>query len=210
MPLLVVLDVLRLSHKYQVDTLFKRALLHLSEAVPTSLDSYRKRRGTKRLISPKASIEVVKVAREVSADWVLPFALYFLCGYMAANDFKRYEDVMPKFGETDKHICVRALRSLDVHTGRWWISFGSHPLFRGVRDATNAWRAGLHCVVKQMGGGSRVNCLSKPGQRGVGRASTVVRIVSAPRGRHIPQPNWQFGTNCPPYSPSRIGPHWRK
>ncbi|KAJ7204227.1 hypothetical protein C8J57DRAFT_1407344 [Mycena rebaudengoi] len=99
MPLLVVLDVLRLSHKYQVDTLFKRALLHLSEAVSTSLDSYRKRRGTKRLISPKASIEVVKVAREVSADWVLPFALYFLCGYMAAIDFKRYEDVVDSLWE---------------------------------------------------------------------------------------------------------------
>ncbi|KAJ7267796.1 hypothetical protein C8J57DRAFT_351774 [Mycena rebaudengoi] len=117
MSLQVVLDVLRLSHKYQVDTLFKRALLHLSEGVPTSLDSYRKRRGTKRLVLPKTSIAVVKVAREVSADWILPFALYGLCRYMAASNFKRYEDIMTKLGETDKHICARALRSLDVAYG---------------------------------------------------------------------------------------------
>ncbi|KAJ7261041.1 hypothetical protein C8J57DRAFT_472038 [Mycena rebaudengoi] len=119
MPLQVVLNVLRLSHKYQVDALFKRALRHLSEAVPTSLESYRERRGTDHLIL--ASISVINAAREVSADWVLPFTLYqlcvLLCVVMANDKLKLYDGLMAELAETDKHVCLRALRSLDASYG---------------------------------------------------------------------------------------------
>ncbi|KAJ7612146.1 hypothetical protein FB45DRAFT_939969 [Roridomyces roridus] len=95
-----VLGCLRLGHKYEVDFLRRRALIHLSSACDTQLD--RRDRSTKALVDPdsahaldivsihwaaKASwtvtsiiIPIIQLAREVDALWLLPDAFYNLSG----------------------------------------------------------------------------------------------------------------------------------
>ncbi|KAJ7026095.1 hypothetical protein C8F04DRAFT_1126082 [Mycena alexandri] len=68
----VVAGILRLSQKYQVDPLRKRALVHFSERCATSLQKWEEHEEWTSEVNP---ILVVNLAREVSADWVLPGAL---------------------------------------------------------------------------------------------------------------------------------------
>ncbi|KAJ7669779.1 hypothetical protein B0H17DRAFT_949103 [Mycena rosella] len=73
----IISGVLRLSQKYQVDPLKKRALRHISERCPSSLDQW----GVKQwAVHP---ILLVNLAREVSADWILPTALASCCWLLA-------------------------------------------------------------------------------------------------------------------------------
>ncbi|KAJ6452656.1 hypothetical protein C8R45DRAFT_1193756 [Mycena sanguinolenta] len=65
----VVASVLRMSQKYQVDHLRKRALVHLSRRYPISLDEFG---CTAEWDNP---IAVANLARHVSADWILPVVL---------------------------------------------------------------------------------------------------------------------------------------
>ncbi|KAJ7018912.1 hypothetical protein C8F04DRAFT_357957 [Mycena alexandri] len=67
----VVAGILRLSQKYQVDPLRKRALVHLSERCPTSLQKWEE--------YDEWESEVSNLAREVSADWILPAVLAACC-----------------------------------------------------------------------------------------------------------------------------------
>ncbi|KAJ7184932.1 hypothetical protein C8R46DRAFT_1300551 [Mycena filopes] len=71
----VVAGILRLSQKYQVDPLWKRALIHLSERCATSLKE------AEELYDWEDAhpIELVNLAREVSADWLLPAAFAGCC-----------------------------------------------------------------------------------------------------------------------------------
>ncbi|KAJ7645854.1 hypothetical protein B0H17DRAFT_1215832 [Mycena rosella] len=63
----VVAGVLRLSQKYQVEPLKKRALVHLTERFPTTLEQFgcMEEWGVHPFL-------VANLAREVSADWILP------------------------------------------------------------------------------------------------------------------------------------------
>ncbi|KAJ7263949.1 hypothetical protein C8J57DRAFT_1718926, partial [Mycena rebaudengoi] len=81
----VLTGVLKLSHMYQVGPLRKCALVHLLERIPLSLDVYE----DKSLIleSPEIIFLLINVAREISADWLLPCALYAACKMLATDDF---------------------------------------------------------------------------------------------------------------------------
>ncbi|KAJ6452661.1 hypothetical protein C8R45DRAFT_1040501 [Mycena sanguinolenta] len=65
----VVAGVLRLSQKYQLDPLRKRALVHLSRRYPITFDEFG---CTDEWYDP---IAVANLARHASADWVLPVVL---------------------------------------------------------------------------------------------------------------------------------------
>ncbi|KAK7064947.1 BTB domain-containing protein [Favolaschia claudopus] len=79
----IVIGVFRMSHKYEVDSLRKRALVHICAAYPTTLGEYD------RLIasqikpiwtrSPEEVDSFVLLARELSFDWILPVAFYQIC-----------------------------------------------------------------------------------------------------------------------------------
>nr|GAT55222.1 predicted protein [Mycena chlorophos] len=80
----VVASVLRMSDKYGVDGLRARALAHLSEVHPTTLADFRALPPglTEHLLIDglyQARAEVVKLARQLSIDWLLPVAFYRLC-----------------------------------------------------------------------------------------------------------------------------------
>ncbi|KAJ7110740.1 hypothetical protein C8R43DRAFT_1042084 [Mycena crocata] len=79
--------VLKLSNKYFVDYLRKRALVHLSSRYPTSLKAWMAPTHSSWCIQPDQLIPVVNLAREVSALWVLPTVFYSLCA-STPNNFR--------------------------------------------------------------------------------------------------------------------------
>ncbi|KAJ6535567.1 hypothetical protein B0H19DRAFT_432915 [Mycena capillaripes] len=86
----ILTSILRMSHKYQVDPLRKRALIHLSSSFPTTLLEYQNLTDdsppwiTELRDSDDANCDfdaMVLLARELSIDWILPVVFYRICEY---------------------------------------------------------------------------------------------------------------------------------
>ncbi|KAJ7656803.1 hypothetical protein DFH06DRAFT_1198614 [Mycena polygramma] len=80
----ILSSILRMSHKYEVDMLRKRALLHLSSAHPTTLDEWeRLQSGVPSWKSERGNedqnLAIVALAGQVGATWILPTAFYRMC-----------------------------------------------------------------------------------------------------------------------------------
>ncbi|KAK6981526.1 BTB domain-containing protein [Favolaschia claudopus] len=78
----IIAGVARLSKKYEVNTLYTRALSHFASAFPVSpkekvLCSWRQ---------PGLSIPAALLARELELDWALPIALYRVCAYSSTDE----------------------------------------------------------------------------------------------------------------------------
>ncbi|KAJ7192561.1 hypothetical protein GGX14DRAFT_479899 [Mycena pura] len=92
--LAILSGVLRMSARYKVDALYKRALAHLSAVHPTTLSGYKElemRGGPNSLLGDleeysSSYIEVIVLAREFEIDWILPFAFYQLCRFAYEAD----------------------------------------------------------------------------------------------------------------------------
>ncbi|KAJ7314381.1 hypothetical protein DFH08DRAFT_1041477 [Mycena albidolilacea] len=81
------LAILRLSHKYDVGYLRRRALQHLGPIYPTTLAGYDARAGKNKL-SPATFIRhtsTLTTAVEVGALWLLPVVYYGMCRYDLAQ-----------------------------------------------------------------------------------------------------------------------------
>ncbi|KAJ7147796.1 hypothetical protein C8R43DRAFT_889348, partial [Mycena crocata] len=84
-----VASVLRMSHKYEVDMLRKHALTHISFFHPTTLSAYESFSEEddaldnnpffSELIEVDFLLPIILV-RQLSIDWILPIALYRICG----------------------------------------------------------------------------------------------------------------------------------
>lgn len=79
-----------MSHKYLVDPLRKRALIHVSSSFPTTLSEYENLPVesapwvTELRDSDDANCDfdaMVLLARELSIDWILPVVFYRICEY---------------------------------------------------------------------------------------------------------------------------------
>ncbi|KAJ7142089.1 hypothetical protein C8R43DRAFT_1016277 [Mycena crocata] len=91
-----VAGTLRLSHKYEVDYLRRRALVHLASYYPTALSDFDevwggsqsplKRPSWNRPTLSAYRIFVIQLAREVDALWILPSAFYSLAFSFVAQD----------------------------------------------------------------------------------------------------------------------------
>ncbi|KAJ7684270.1 hypothetical protein DFH06DRAFT_1155163 [Mycena polygramma] len=84
-----IVGCLRLGHKYSVDYIFRRALIHLASDYHTTLgdsdasceaDSpiFKKTSWSPPLVAPYHYTLVIQLAREVNAPWILPMAFYDL------------------------------------------------------------------------------------------------------------------------------------
>ncbi|KAJ7731802.1 hypothetical protein DFH07DRAFT_700312, partial [Mycena maculata] len=79
----VILGILRLSHKYDIEYLHRRALSHLSlEYYFTSVDQYRPRPTSGHILFDSDDgildhISLIEAATEVGALWLLPIAYYY-------------------------------------------------------------------------------------------------------------------------------------
>ncbi|KAJ7148517.1 hypothetical protein C8R43DRAFT_1009204 [Mycena crocata] len=76
-----ILGILRLSHKYDVPYLRRRALQHLEPIYPTDLSVYDTREGNDVIAGETAlrRFMTIQVATEVGALWLLPVAYHDLC-----------------------------------------------------------------------------------------------------------------------------------
>ncbi|KAJ6567037.1 hypothetical protein B0H19DRAFT_1139214 [Mycena capillaripes] len=76
-----VVGVLRLSNKYEVDYLRRRAVVHLSSGYPTTLavrDAGMVCSWNKMVLVFRGAAAVIQLARELDALWILPYAFYLL------------------------------------------------------------------------------------------------------------------------------------
>ncbi|KAK7062381.1 hypothetical protein R3P38DRAFT_2834988 [Favolaschia claudopus] len=72
-----VIAVLRLSHKFEVQRLFRRALSHLDSMFPVHLEAFQDRLDAAEEDKPlNLALTVIRAASEVGATWILPTAYY--------------------------------------------------------------------------------------------------------------------------------------
>ncbi|KAJ7186555.1 hypothetical protein C8R46DRAFT_1341934 [Mycena filopes] len=95
-----VLGILRLSHKYDVQYLFRRALNHL--AIDGWYRTAYDKPGKDHLLdttggSPVIALSIVGVAHEVGAHWLLPSAYYFAATYSAQELLPFVEGKMGRY-----------------------------------------------------------------------------------------------------------------
>ncbi|KAJ7640108.1 hypothetical protein DFH06DRAFT_1216614 [Mycena polygramma] len=89
----ILAGVLRLSDKYEVQHLRRRALVHLSSQFPTKLEDWDLLSSTSAWMrrswdlddEPGTLIQLIKLSRESRAPWILPTVLYHL-GNTVGND----------------------------------------------------------------------------------------------------------------------------
>ena len=111
-PLSVVLSIARMSHKYDVPFLRRRALSHLSHRCPTTLHSFGKR--CKDDISSDEELEVLKTALKLDAIWILPFQ-FFITWHTNLDDLlasRQWKDLEPEI----QAMCHTKCRRIETHS----------------------------------------------------------------------------------------------
>lgn len=108
----IVGGILRLSAKYDVPFLRKRALLHLGTTYPSTLEAW-KHRDTCRSIPPidNTPFAVLPLVREFDLVWALPAVLYCLCSYTVSQIHDGVE-------WRDKHVTLNPEDRRRVLVGR--------------------------------------------------------------------------------------------
>ncbi|KAF7305713.1 hypothetical protein HMN09_00724600 [Mycena chlorophos] len=112
-PFEVVAGVLRISHKYDVPALRKRALHLITAVFPTKLsDVPNNSRARQSWHEWTPSMEVVvSLARKLSLDWILPFAFYELCRTSHELDILTSDELSVE----DKHRWAKGSARLTVN-----------------------------------------------------------------------------------------------
>ncbi|KAJ7042106.1 hypothetical protein C8F04DRAFT_1031061 [Mycena alexandri] len=110
-----VAAILRLSTKYEVDYLRKRALAHLSSGYPTTLAAWRADDpglGAATFpVLPSDALATINLAREVACPWVLPTALYDYCKFTGPGEIfsgTLQDGVLLQLCAADKQLCLEA------------------------------------------------------------------------------------------------------
>ncbi|KAJ7473854.1 hypothetical protein B0H11DRAFT_1675936, partial [Mycena galericulata] len=99
-----VLGILRLSHKYDVEYLHKRALLHLETVYPITVSRYFKLNYRESIIA--LDLKAISVLQEVGATWLLPAAFYIV-GTCPTKTILAAGDAWHKLFEDTKQTCLR-------------------------------------------------------------------------------------------------------
>ncbi|KAJ7148521.1 hypothetical protein C8R43DRAFT_1009214 [Mycena crocata] len=103
-----VIGILRLSHKYDVHFLRRRALEHLGTMYFSRLEDYRLVSGAAYEIDSalQGNLKTIQVAAEVGALWLLPDAYYSL-GYENVESVVTVGASWDRLGELQKRNCLR-------------------------------------------------------------------------------------------------------
>ncbi|KAJ6459025.1 hypothetical protein C8R45DRAFT_1031298 [Mycena sanguinolenta] len=132
--------IIRLSTKYQVESLRKRALVHLSSAFPSDPTEYSQPRSSWTVESHEW-IRVILFAREMSLDWVLPICLYrasALCTPAQVLSGIDVDGLHMELNGTDKLMCIEQSISLAKTASADVLQFLWEPSVitgcRGVND----------------------------------------------------------------------------
>ncbi|KAJ7796008.1 hypothetical protein B0H14DRAFT_2620341 [Mycena olivaceomarginata] len=105
----ILSSVLRMSHKYEADALRKRALVHLSHAAhPTTLEAWDAL--PELPWSSGLSLDIVPIARQLGAEWILPTSFYRIC----QSSFDHEIVTGTELSDADKVTCIKGLRYLET------------------------------------------------------------------------------------------------
>ncbi|KAJ7745188.1 hypothetical protein DFH07DRAFT_942882 [Mycena maculata] len=114
----ILAGIIRLSTKYQVDVLRRRALSHFASIVSFTAAEYRSNSSESWDIPKQEWIRVVVLAREMSIDWILPIALYRVAGNCTPTELLDGIDVNggvhAELAHQDKIACLE--QSLVIRT----------------------------------------------------------------------------------------------
>ncbi|KAJ7065858.1 hypothetical protein C8F01DRAFT_1126802 [Mycena amicta] len=150
----ILTSVLRMSHKYEIDILRKRALAHLNAIHPTTLaalDALPSGTGTWLNDSGPVTgdlLATILLAREFFLDWILPLAFYRVCLFVSDRQI-----IDSALSSEDKATIVTGCRILQAKESYRIVSFLSTPeneycddpdscgeLRRSIRDCLEAVR----------------------------------------------------------------------
>lgn len=113
--LYIVESILRLSLKYDVQFLKRRALSHLNSTFPTTLDGW-KTREKNRTIPPldNTPFAAFLLARNLELDWLLPAILYCISSHPIEKvlDSTVFGDEEISFKWADKRMCIMGRQTL--------------------------------------------------------------------------------------------------
>ncbi|KAJ7768517.1 hypothetical protein B0H16DRAFT_1882338 [Mycena metata] len=102
------LGILRLSNKYDVPYLRRRALDHLETTFPAQLAQYDARAGNQHPHPPDETatraVATIKAATEVGAPWLLPVAYYDLCRRKMSSIIA--SGAFDQLGEQERNTCL--------------------------------------------------------------------------------------------------------
>jgi hypothetical protein len=142
------LTILRLSHKYDVGYLHRRALQHLGPIYPTTLAEYDARPGD---CNAKSSPDItfirrtntLKAASEVGASWLLPVVYYDICKRDLARILapgSSWHDL----GENERSVCLTGYSAQITYVPK---STKILSVAKAAGDACNNWET---CNTKRL------------------------------------------------------------
>ncbi|KAK7064946.1 BTB domain-containing protein [Favolaschia claudopus] len=106
----ILTGVLRMSHKYDINHLRKRALVHISANFPITLEQFsvREKSGWYMELTANDLAMLSVLARELSFEWILPSAFYDMCAFGSKSTILRGPNSIE-----DKIQLMSACRSFD-------------------------------------------------------------------------------------------------
>ncbi|KAJ7796007.1 hypothetical protein B0H14DRAFT_2916878 [Mycena olivaceomarginata] len=143
-----------MSHKYDAEALRKRALLHLSQAHPTTLEAWDAL--PELPWSSGLSLDIVSVARQLDAEWILPTSFYRIC----QSSFDHEIATGTELGDADKVTCIRGCAIWRPPALRACWTFCWCPM-AGAPSAPNAWKHGRTCAARWRLRGSTTRSVSQ-------------------------------------------------
>ncbi|KAJ7059583.1 hypothetical protein C8F01DRAFT_1145027 [Mycena amicta] len=123
----IVAGVLGLSDKYEVASLRQRAIRHLSDVRPTTLEEWQGRNLNSALhasIESGGHFKLIALARQFSLDWLLPGAFYDLCDENADEE----EILQNPLSTSDKCLFFAGRRVLEGAENSLMLEFLWTPL----------------------------------------------------------------------------------
>ncbi|KAJ7065848.1 hypothetical protein C8F01DRAFT_1352014 [Mycena amicta] len=141
----ILSSVLRMSHKYDIYVLRKRALAHLDAVHPTTLaalDALPCEAWTWLTRSDSGPdteyvLATIVLAREFSLDWILPLAFYRVCRFVSD---KQIIDSASSLSSDDKAIIFTGCRILQGKESYRIVSFLCTSENEGCDDPRHLWR----------------------------------------------------------------------
>ncbi|KAJ7844698.1 hypothetical protein B0H13DRAFT_1647791 [Mycena leptocephala] len=154
----VVLDILRLAHKYDIQYLYRRALRHLGTGYPTSLADLAKdldalNGSVTGLYINKAvplGFTVIQAVAQVGALWLLRSAYYFLCSHPVHTIIEEAVEQWNCLSPAQRQPSLRA----DLHWSKFtsfftlYLSIVSIPKMQEhpIRRPERPFRSDLECA----------------------------------------------------------------
>jgi hypothetical protein len=113
---LLIAAILRLSTKYNVDVLRRRALAHISSLYPTTLQEWDLRKDTAMEVFNARPFAVLLLAKETGHQALLPACMYLCADSVDINDIldglKSIDGQHIELDWPDKRACIRGRQNL--------------------------------------------------------------------------------------------------